>query len=385
MELLGYQRGDGRWGFRNHVLVLPLHAAACAAAEQIARMQPGAVAVGHDWTGRGSALDAGRIERVLLGFATHVNVAATLLIGLDDSSAEFATAAELRSDRIELLTLAGCRGSAGTVRAAEPLLARIAADVQRQAANPAPVEALCLALECGGSDALSGITANPALGLASDLLVAAGGTSILAETSELIGAEHLLARRAISPEVGAALVAMIDRFERTAGEIGVDLRGGQPVPGNIAGGLTTIEEKSLGAAKKGGSAQIQSVLEYAEAPRSAGLHVMDTPGNDIEQMVGMVAAGCNVVAFTTGRGTPTGSPIAPCIKIATNSSLYRRLSGDLDVNAGSVLDDGESLADVGARIYTSILAAASGQLTAAERNGNREFSISREQPQFEIA
>ena len=173
---------------------------------------------------------------------------------------------------------------------------------------------------------------------------------------------------------------MIDRFERVAGAMGVDLRGGQPVPGNIAGGLTTLEEKSLGAAKKGGSAPIQSVLDYAEAPSSPGLHVMDTPGNDIEQMVGMVAAGCNVVAFTTGRGTPTGSPIAPCIKIATNSALYARLTDDLDVNAGSALDEGEPLSEIGERIYETILATAAGRLTAAERHGNREFSISREQP-----
>ena len=382
VELRGYLRADGRCGFRNHVLVLPLHAAACAAAEQVARAHPGAVAVGHDWTGRGSQLDRERIARVLLGFATHANVSGALLIGLDDdSSSALAAAAGQRSDRIALLTLAGCGGSAATVRAAEPVVARLVADAARQTRRPAPVESITLALECGGSDALSGITANPALGHASDLLVAAGGTSILAETSELIGAEHLLARRAATPEVAAALVAMIERFERNAGALGVDLRGGQPVPGNIAGGLTTIEEKSLGAAKKGGSAPIESVLEYAEAPRGPGLHVMDTPGNDIEQMVGMVAAGCNVVAFTTGRGTPTGSPIAPCIKIATNSSLYRRLDGDLDLNAGSVLDEAEPLAGAGARIYASILATASGRLTAAERNGNREFSISREQPQ----
>ena len=173
---------------------------------------------------------------------------------------------------------------------------------------------------------------------------------------------------------------MIDRFERNAGELGVDLRGGQPAPGNIAGGLTTIEEKSLGAAKKGGKRADPERARVRRGPATRGLHVMDTPGNDIEQMVGMVAAGCNVVAFTTGRGTPTGSPIAPCIKIATNSSLYRRLAGDLDVNAGSVLDEGESLAAVGERIYAWILATASGRLTAAERNGNREFSISREQP-----
>ena len=268
------------------------------------------------------------------------------------------------------------------MRTAEALVARLAGDAARVAPEPAPVEAISLALECGGSDALSGITANPALGIASDMLVAAGGTSILGETSELIGAEHLLARRAVSPEVGDQLFAMIERFERNAGELGVDLRGGQPAPGNIAGGLTTIEEKSLGAAKKGGAAPIQSVLEYAEAPRTRGLHVMDTPGNDIEQMVGMVAAGCQIVAFTTGRGTPTGSPIAPCIKISTSSALYRRLADDLDLDAGTALDAGEPLAGVGERIYRTIIATAAGRPTAAERNRDHEFSISRERPRW---
>lgn len=380
VELRGYQRLDGRWGFRNHVLILPVHAAACAVAEQIASRHPGAVAVSHDWTGHGAATDVERVERVLLGFATHANVAATVLIGLDDSATALAAAAEPRADRIELFTLAGCGGSAGTLSAVEPLVERLVTAAARTSAQPAPLEAICLALECGGSDALSGITANPALGIASDLLVAAGGSSILAETSELLGAEHLLARRAVTPEVGEAVFAMIDRFERTVAAMGIDLRGGQPVPGNIAGGLTTLEEKSLGAAKKGGDAPIQSVLEYAEEPRSAGLHVMDTPGNDIEQMVGMVAAGCNIVAFTTGRGTPTGSPIAPCIKIATNSSLYERLTDDLDLNAGTALDEGEPLTEVGRRIYELILETAAGRLTAAERHGNHEFSISREQP-----
>jgi altronate dehydratase large subunit len=382
-DLVGYQRGDGRWGFRNHVLVLPLHAAACGAAEQVARRLPGSVSVGHDWTGRGADVDVERVERVFLGFATHPNVAATVMIGLDDSGADMAGAAGKLRERIEFVSLAGCGGTAATVRAAEGLVGRWLEEAARVPARPAPVDAISLALECGGSDALSGITANPALGIASDLLVGAGGTSILGETSELIGAEHLLARRAATPAVGGRLLAMIDRFERNAGDLGVDLRGGQPVPGNIAGGLTTIEEKSLGAAKKGGNAPIQSVLEYAEAPRTRGLHVMDTPGNDIEQMVGMVAAGCQIVAFTTGRGTPTGSPIAPCIKIATNSSLYFRLTDDLDLNAGTALDEGEPLAEIGERIYRAILATAAGQPTAAERHRDFEFSISREQPRWQ--
>jgi altronate dehydratase large subunit len=381
-DLVGYERSDGRWGFRNHVLVLPLHAAACGAAEQVARRVPGSVSVSHDWTGRGADVDIERVERVFLGFATHPNVAATVAIGLDDTGARLAEAAARLRDRIEFVSLAGCGGTAAAVRVAAPLVGGLVDEAARVAVQPAPIDALSLALECGGSDALSGITANPALGIASDMLVAAGGTSILGETSELIGAEHLLARRAVTPETGARLLAMIDRFERNAGDLGVDLRGGQPVPGNIAGGLTTIEEKSLGAAKKGGGAPIQSVLEYAVSPRTSGLHVMDTPGNDIEQMVGMVAAGCQIVAFTTGRGTPTGSPIAPCIKIATNSSLYRRLADDLDLNAGTALDEGETLADVGGRIYRLILATAAGQATAAERHRDFEFSISRERPRW---
>jgi altronate dehydratase large subunit len=240
-----------------------------------------------------------------------------------------------------------------------------------------PRAELVLGLECGGSDALSGITANPALGVASDLLVGDGGTSILAETPELIGAEEHLAARAATPEVARAVRETILGFERAIQELGVDVRGAQPSPGNQAGGLTTIEEKSLGAAKKGGDAPIVGVLDYGERPVSRGLHIMDTPGHDIEQMVGMVAGGCQIVAFTTGRGTPTGCPIAPCVKISSNTRVFERLRGDIDFDAGAILDGGGTVRSTGEQIYELLLRVAAGASTASERRGNREFAISR--------
>jgi len=378
--LTGYLRSDGRWGLRNHVLVLPLHLAAGAAAERIAASVDGAVSVVHDWTGEGSDEDVARVGKVLVGFAGHPNVSATLCIGLGEDDATLAERARERGARVEFLSLEAGGGTAGTIERGLSVTSGLAAEAARLQRRTAPPSAICLGLECGGSDGMSGITANPALGVASDLLVEAGGTSVLAETSELVGAEHLLAERAVSAEVAKDIIEMIERFERAAASLGVDLRGGQPGPGNMKGGLTTIEEKSLGAAKKGGKAPIQSVLEYAEAPGTLGLHVMDTPGNDIEQMVGMVAAGCNIVAFTTGRGTPTGSPVAPCLKIATNSDVFRRMRDDLDLNAGEILDGTASQLDMGRRILAALAGAASGLPTASERHGNAEFAISRVAP-----
>jgi altronate dehydratase large subunit len=379
--LFGYPRPDGRWGFRNHVLILPLHTAACTASARATALVPGTVTVAHDWTGDGHPADQDRVHRIFTGFATHPNVAGTVLLGLDESDEAIATAAATHGHPIEFLSLAGCGGSAATVEATATIARRMVAQSAGAKRQRAPLAALCLGLECGGSDALSGITANPALGVASDRVVAAGATTILAETSELIGAEHLLAARAVSPDVADALLATIARFEDAASALGLDLRNGQPVPGNIAGGLTTIEEKSLGAAKKGGNGPLHGVVDYAEPIRTPGLNVMDTPGNDIEQMVGMVAAGAQVVAFTTGRGTPTGSPIAPCLKIATNTDLYERLGGDLDLDAGTVLA-GEPLDDVGERILDAVIDTLNGSPTAAERHGNREFALSRLHPRW---
>lgn len=376
-RLTGYRRPNGEWGLRNHVLVLPARSAANAAAESIAAGLDGAVAVSHEWVGSAADPDADLVERTLAGFAANPNVAAVLLVSVSEADRPLAERIRERGQRLELVTMSEHRGTAGTVAAARPLAERLVAESAGAVREPMPLSALVVGLECGGSDALSGITANPALGIASDWLVAEGATTMLSEVPELVGAERLLARRAVSPEVGLRMEAVVHEFERSVEALGVDIRGAQPTPGNIEGGLTTIEEKSLGAAKKAGNAPLTGVIGFAERPGEPGLYVMDTPGHDIEQMVGLVAGGCQIVAFTTGRGTPTGSPIAPCLKISTNTAIFERMAGDIDLDAGRVLDGSHTLQSLGEEICRALLTIAGGALSRSEMRGNREFAIRR--------
>jgi altronate dehydratase large subunit len=379
-ELTGYRRANGTWGVRNHLLVLPARTAANRAAEEIADAVDGAVAVTHEWEGVPGDPDAALVARTLTGFAANPNVGAVLLVGIDSTDRELADAICCRGQAVELLCMADHGGTAGTIAAGREIATRLAAAIAGVEREPMPLSALAIGLECGGSDALSGITANPALGIASDRLVAAGATTMLSEVPELVGAEELLAARAINDEVAARMVAVVHDFERAVQALGVDIRGAQPTPGNIDGGLTTIEEKSLGAAKKAGNAPLTGVIDFAAQPGAPGLYVMDTPGHDIEQMVGLVAGGCQIVAFTTGRGTPTGSAIAPCLKISTNTAIYERLDGDIDLDAGVILTGEATLQELGDRIHDALLAVADGAPTCSERRGNREFAIRRTHP-----
>jgi altronate dehydratase large subunit len=376
-QLMGYRRADGRWGVRNHVLVMPLRSAANLAAARIAEGMAGLVTVSHEWQGELDDPDRQRIERTLAGFAANPNVAAALLIGVSADDRVLADRIAAVGEPVEFLAMTDHRGTAGTIAVGGPVARALAAQAGRLEREPMPYAGLQLGLECGGSDAMSGVTANPSLGIASDLLVAAGGTSILAETPELIGAERILAARAVNERVAERVIEIITRFEVAIRELGVDVRGAQPTPGNQAGGLTTIEEKSLGAAKKGGDAPVSGVLEFAERPTGAGLHIMDTPGHDIEQMVAMVAGGCNIVAFTTGRGSPTGSAVVPVIKIASNTPIFERMRGDIDLNAGTVLDGELTLQAMGRLIYDFVIEVANGRPTSTELRGNHEFAISR--------
>ncbi len=385
----GYDRGAGRFGTRNYLAVISTVNCSASTSKYISeRLRAsgilnqfpnvdGVVAITHK---AGCAMqydgpDHLQLERTLAGFARHPNVAAYILIGLGCETGQAIHLIE-NEGLIQLngskkkplvLTIQECGGIGKTVeagvKAVAELLPRIN-DIQRATL---PASKLILGTNCGGSDGNSGVTANPALGVASDLLVAQGGASILGETPEIYGAEHLLTRRAVSRAVGEKLVERIKWWEWYTGIFGAEINN-NPSPGNKDGGLTTIYEKSLGAIAKGGSTALVDVVGYAEPVRAKGLVVMDTPGYDPVSMTGIVAGGANVLVFTTGRGSVFGCKPAPSIKVATNSPLYHHMSDDMDINAGVILE-GTAVEVVGKQIFEEILAVASGKKTKSERNG----------------
>ena len=373
----GFWRPDGRVGTRNHVLILPLAPAVNRAASLARDAVSGSVGVelhqdiGPDVEGYEFAI------RVLAGWTDHPNVYATVLVALSESDPVVESLLHRLSSqtRYHLVTV---KHAGGTRRAADQIAQaakQYLMEAGRLKRQPVSLEKLILATECGGSDACSGLSANPSLGYASDLVIAAGGTAILAETTELIGAEKILADRAVTPSLGDRLFQTVYHAEHASMRMGVDFRGAQPAPGNIEGGITTIEEKSLGCVHKGGTSPLVDVIDYAERPRSHGLVVMDTPGHDVMQLVGMAAGGAQVVVFTTGRGTPTGSAIVPVIKMSTRTALKQDLSELIDIDAGPVVDGYLTVEDIGRQLFRKIIAVANGERVNAERLGHREFGI----------
>lgn len=380
-KLRGYARPRGPHGIRNYLLVLPTSVCSSETAVRIAREIPGSVPLPHQHGCCHMGEDYTQTLRTLVGMGLNPNVGAVLIValgceGIQPKDVEAALAESGKPVKTVVIQEHG--GTLGTIREGVRIASAMAAELAAQEREPFDLSELILALECGGSDPTSGIAGNPALGVASDLLIEAGGTSILSETTELIGAEHILARRAKDRRVADEIYRIVRRTEERAVQMGTDIRGTQPTPGNIQGGLTTIEEKSLGCIYKAGSAPVIGVLEYGQrVPEGRGLYVMDTPGQDIDSITGMLAGGAQIVVFTTGRGTPTGSPIAPVIKLTGNGETYAKMIDNIDVNAGRIIDDGATVEEIGREIFEEMIAVANGKLTKAESLGHREFGIFR--------
>jgi len=382
----GYRRAGGRWGTRNYVGILTSVNCSATVARYVADAfnrtgvlddfpnVDGVTSFVHS-TGCGMA-DTGdgydNLQRTLWGYARHPNFAGVLMIGLGCEVNQIPFLMEAYGmeigDAFQTLTIQETGGTRKTVDAAVKRITAMLPAANAAQRETAPASALTLALQCGGSDAYSGITANPALGAAADELVRHGGTAILSETPEIYGAEHLLTRRAIDPAVGEKLIERIrwweDYTKRNGGEMN-----NNPSPGNKAGGLTTILEKSLGAAAKGGTTNLCGVYKYGEPVDTHGFVFMDSPGYDPCSVTGQVASGANVVCFTTGRGSVFGFKPAPSIKLATNSAMYRRLEEDMDVNAGRIADGDATVAEVGREVFDLVLRVASGEPSKSEAQG----------------
>jgi altronate dehydratase large subunit len=372
MEFKGYRRNDGKVGTRNYVGVISTVVCANEVTEKVASQLSGTALFVHQQGCCQTPLDVATVTRTLISLGKNPNLASVLLVSLGCESVSVDEVAKGISEggkRVQVVVIQESGGASkaaaqGTLLAQQ--MVREASTLERSVCS---VRDLVLGLKCGSSDTTSGLSSNPALGIASDLVVDAGGTSILGETTEFIGTEHLLASRARNEEVGRKMVALIHQMEERAKSIGVDMRGGQPTAGNIKGGLTTIEEKSLGAFAKSGHATIEAVYGYAISPTVRGLVFMDSPGREPEILTGLAAAGCNVIGFTTGRGAPQGFPFVPVIKITGNRLTWDRLPEHIDIDVSSIMEGTEPLQSAGKRIFNEVLEVASGKLTKAEISG----------------
>jgi len=388
-SFMGIRRADGRVATRNYIGILSSvncsATAARAIADHFSRMGnpaalqdfpnvDGVVALTH---GTGCGMDsegAGMqiLERTLAGYATHANFYGVLVVGLgceaNQINAWLAHSSLREGDTLRVFNIQDTGGTRKTVERGIALVKDMLPAANRVTREPCSASHITIGLQCGGSDGYSGISANPALGAAVDLLVAHGGTAILSETPEIYGAEHLLTRRAVKREVGEKLVARIRWWENYT-RVHEGEMNNNPSPGNKAGGLTTILEKSLGAVAKGGTTNLQAVYEYAQPVDAHGFVYMDTPGYDPVSATGQVAGGANMICFTTGRGSAYGCAPSPSLKIATNTALWQRQEEDMDINCGEIIDGRASIQEMGERIFQLVLATASGEYSKSERHG----------------
>ncbi len=388
---MGYRRNNGRVGTRNYIAIITSVNCSATAARRIAdHFTPdrladypnvdGVVAFVHGtgcgMVGDGEGFEA--LQRVMWGYARHPNHAGVLMVGLGCEMNQIDWLLEAyglkQSETFQVMNIQNVAGLQRTIDAGIAKIEAMLPIANEARRTECPVSELMVALQCGGSDAWSGVTANPALGYACDLLAAQGGTGVLAETPEIYGAEHLLTRRAVSREIGEKLIGLVEWWKdyTTRNKGSMD---NNPSPGNKKGGLTTILEKSLGAAAKGGTSPLTGVYKYAEPVTASGFTFMDSPGYDPASVTGQIAGGCNMVVFTTGRGSAFGSKPAPTIKVATNAELYGRMPDDMDVNAGEMLTGGVTLEEKGREIYEMILRVASGEASKSEAQGLGDYEF----------
>ena len=379
----GYRRDDGRVGIRNHVLILPASICASDTTRLIASNLNGAVTfnlqLGCSQVGKDFELTL----NTLAGYGANPNVYGVIIVGLGCETAQANLVKEKILERtkkpIETLVIQEEGGTLKTIAKAQRLAKKMIGDAALVKREEFPLSELILGTNCGGSDTTSGITANPTIGRVSDKLVEMGGTSVLCETTEFIGAEHILARRAKNKEVHDKLYEIIKNYEvKIKQDTGLDVRDGNPSPGNIEGGLTTLEEKSLGCIHKGGSSIINNIYDYSKQIKGKeGLVIMDTPGNDASSVGGIIAGGCQLVVFSTGRGTPTGHAIAPVIKITGNSETYARMSDNIDYDASKIITENKSIEEASEELLDLIVDVCNGKLVQAELLGYTETAIQR--------
>ncbi|MBS5704391.1 MAG: UxaA family hydrolase [Butyricicoccus pullicaecorum] len=381
MTFYGYRRPDGRVGVRNKVLILPASVCASDTTRIISQQVVGSVTFNNQLGCSQVASDQQLTMDVMAGYAANPNVYGTVVVSLGCENCQMDLVVEaIRARTNKPIRQVIIQEAGGTLKAVDIAVRyakEMVAEASRLQKQEFPLSELIVGTECGGSDPTSGLAANVLIGELSDRIVAEGGTSILSETTEFIGAEHILARRAATPAVHDRIFEIVDRYEKALRLVGEEVREGNPAPGNKAGGITTLEEKSLGCIHKGGHTPINEVYDYAKQITSkSGLVIMDTPGNDPSSVAGMVAGGAQVIVFSTGRGTPTGNPIAPVIKITGNRITFAKMEDNIDVDASPLIYGG-NLQEMGDDLLKLVSEVASGRQTKAESLGYTEMSIAR--------
>ena len=379
MQFWGYKRNEGRAGIRNHVLILPTCVCGSETARIVAGQVRGAVNIVFNTGCSDVQANTDMSQKVLTGFACNPNVYGVVIIGL---GCETVGHKPLR-EKIQAMTSKpvvsfGIQEEGGTLRTIEKAVraARdMAAEAGRQQKELCDISELLMGIECGGSDATSGIASNPAVGELSDLLVDLGASTMMSESIEWIGGEHVLAKRAATPEIHNQIIQVCKDYEEHLKAAGQDCRAGQPTPGNKAGGLSTLDEKSLGCIRKGGTRPIVEVLEQAARPTKTGAVVMDTAGFDISSITSMVAGGCNAVIFTTGRGTPTGNAIVPVLKVTANAKTFMMMEDNMDVDLSAIVQGTKTYKEMGRELLDVIHDVCNGKLTKAEAYGFSDIAV----------